>query len=92
MILIFQFWTWFIFILFFFPNISFHPTTISTDKAEEEEDEDQTVNKTWVLAPKIHEGEVTHILNSLLQGYDNKLRPDIGGKWCECFNKLNKVR
>ncbi|XP_060634455.2 gamma-aminobutyric acid receptor subunit gamma-1 isoform X1 [Anolis sagrei] len=48
------------------------------DKTDDEDDEDLTVNKTWVLAPKIHEGEVTHILNSLLQGYDNKLRPDIG--------------
>jgi hypothetical protein len=38
------------------------------------------MNKTWVLAPKIHEGDITQILNSLLQGYDNKLRPDIGGK------------
>lgn len=39
------------------------------------------MNKTWVLAPKIHEGDITQILNSLLQGYDNKLRPDIGGKF-----------
>ena len=50
------------------------------DKADDEDDEDLTVNKTWVLAPKIHGGDVTHILDSLLQGYDNKLRPDIGGK------------
>nr|XP_047928880.1 gamma-aminobutyric acid receptor subunit gamma-1 isoform X4 [Anser cygnoides] len=49
-----------------------------TDKADDEDDEDLTVNKTWVLAPKIHGGDVTHILDSLLQGYDNKLRPDIG--------------
>ncbi|KAM6073407.1 gamma-aminobutyric acid receptor subunit gamma-1 isoform 1-T1 [Theristicus caerulescens] len=48
------------------------------DKADDEDDEDLTVNKTWVLAPKIHGGDVTHILDSLLQGYDNKLRPDIG--------------
>uniref|UniRef100_A0A5F4WK76 Gamma-aminobutyric acid type A receptor subunit gamma1 n=1 Tax=Callithrix jacchus TaxID=9483 RepID=A0A5F4WK76_CALJA len=48
------------------------------DKAEDEDDEDLTANKTWVLAPKIHEGDITQILNSLLQGYDNKLRPDIG--------------
>ncbi|KAM6313387.1 gamma-aminobutyric acid receptor subunit gamma-1 isoform 1-T1 [Aegotheles albertisi] len=47
-------------------------------KADDEDDEDLTVNKTWVLAPKIHGGDVTHILDSLLQGYDNKLRPDIG--------------
>lgn len=50
------------------------------DKADDEDDEDLMVNKTWVLAPKIHGGDVTHILDSLLQGYDNKLRPDIGGK------------
>lgn len=36
-------------------------------------------NKTWVLTPKVYESDVTHILNSLLDGYDNKLRPDIGG-------------
>ncbi|XP_027456382.1 gamma-aminobutyric acid receptor subunit gamma-1 isoform X2 [Callorhinus ursinus] len=48
------------------------------DKVDDEDDEDLTVNKTWVLAPKIHEGDITQILNSLLQGYDNKLRPDIG--------------
>uniref|UniRef100_A0A8C0TMJ8 Gamma-aminobutyric acid receptor subunit gamma-3 n=1 Tax=Canis lupus familiaris TaxID=9615 RepID=A0A8C0TMJ8_CANLF len=48
------------------------------DKMDDEDDEDLTVNKTWVLAPKIHEGDITQILNSLLQGYDNKLRPDIG--------------
>uniref|UniRef100_A0A8D0B7L1 Gamma-aminobutyric acid type A receptor subunit gamma1 n=1 Tax=Salvator merianae TaxID=96440 RepID=A0A8D0B7L1_SALMN len=53
-------------------------TTVSSDKTDDEDDEDQTVNKTWVLAPKIHEGDVTRILNTLLQGYDNKLRPDIG--------------
>uniref|UniRef100_A0A8C0JR68 Gamma-aminobutyric acid type A receptor subunit gamma1 n=1 Tax=Canis lupus dingo TaxID=286419 RepID=A0A8C0JR68_CANLU len=50
----------------------------SVDKMDDEDDEDLTVNKTWVLAPKIHEGDITQILNSLLQGYDNKLRPDIG--------------
>lgn len=48
---------------------------------DDEDDEDLTVNKTWVLAPRIHEGDITQILNSLLQGYDNKLRPDIGGKF-----------
>ncbi|ELV13385.1 Gamma-aminobutyric acid receptor subunit gamma-1 [Tupaia chinensis] len=51
---------------------------VTVDKADDEDDEDLTVNKTWVLAPKIHEGDITQILNSLLQGYDNKLRPDIG--------------
>lgn len=54
--------------------------SFSVDKADDEDDEDLTMNKTWVLAPKIHEGDITQILNSLLQGYDNKLRPDIGGK------------
>ncbi|XP_069487826.1 gamma-aminobutyric acid receptor subunit gamma-1 isoform X2 [Ambystoma mexicanum] len=49
-----------------------------TVKVREEEDEDLTTNRTWILAPKIHEGDITHILNSLLQGYDNKFRPDIG--------------
>ncbi|XP_060102289.1 gamma-aminobutyric acid receptor subunit gamma-1 isoform X2 [Heteronotia binoei] len=49
-----------------------------TDKTDDEDDEDLAGNKTWVLSPKIHEGDVTRILNSLLQGYDNKLRPDIG--------------
>ncbi|XP_010004447.1 PREDICTED: gamma-aminobutyric acid receptor subunit gamma-1 [Chaetura pelagica] len=51
---------------------------LRADKADDEDDEDLMVNKTWVLAPKIHGGDVTHILDSLLQGYDNKLRPDIG--------------
>ncbi|XP_058862406.1 gamma-aminobutyric acid receptor subunit gamma-1 [Acipenser ruthenus] len=46
----------------------------------EEDYEDAPINKTWVLAPKVHENDVTLILNKLLQGYDNKLRPDIGGK------------
>lgn len=45
-----------------------------------ESDDDEVTNKTWVLTPKVYESDVTHILNSLLDGYDNKLRPDIGGK------------
>lgn len=45
-----------------------------------ENDDDEVTNKTWVLTPKVYESDVTHILNSLLDGYDNKLRPDIGGK------------
>lgn len=53
---------------------------------DDEDDEDLTVNKTWVLAPRIHEGDITQILNSLLQGYDNKLRPDIGGKFELCWD------
>ncbi|GLD56446.1 gamma-aminobutyric acid receptor subunit gamma-1 [Lates japonicus] len=47
-------------------------------KQEEEDYEDVPINKTWVLSPKIYESDVTLILNKLLQGYDNKLRPDIG--------------
>uniref|UniRef100_A0A671PM85 Gamma-aminobutyric acid receptor subunit gamma-3 n=1 Tax=Sinocyclocheilus anshuiensis TaxID=1608454 RepID=A0A671PM85_9TELE len=47
-------------------------------KAEEEDYEDVPINKTWVLSPKVYESDVTLILNKLLQGYDNKLRPDIG--------------
>lgn len=49
-------------------------------KQEEEDYEDVPINKTWVLSPKVYESDVTLILNKLLQGYDNKLRPDIGGK------------
>lgn len=46
------------------------------------DDDDEVSNKTWVLTPKVYESDVTHILNSLLDGYDNKLRPDIGGgRW-----------
>lgn len=50
------------------------------------------MNKTWVLAPKIHGGDVTHILDSLLQGYDSKLRPDIGGKLIKKFCKYNVIK
>lgn len=77
--------------LIIFSSSTFHQMTVSADK-DDEDDEDLTVNKTWVLAPKIHEGDVTHILNSLLKGYDNKLRPDIGGQWCSCFSKQNAER
>ncbi|XP_043917334.1 gamma-aminobutyric acid receptor subunit gamma-1 isoform X2 [Protopterus annectens] len=52
--------------------------SILANKAEDEDYEDIQTNKTWVMAPKLHEGEVTQILNKLLEGYDNKLRPDIG--------------
>uniref|UniRef100_A0A8C3YX28 Gamma-aminobutyric acid type A receptor gamma1 subunit n=2 Tax=Denticeps clupeoides TaxID=299321 RepID=A0A8C3YX28_9TELE len=48
------------------------------NKGEEEDYEDVPINKTWVLSPKVDESDVTSILNKLLQGYDNKLRPDIG--------------
>lgn len=68
---------------------SFHDTSIPffllfflSSSLQTENDEDEVTNKTWVLTPKVYESDVTHILNSLLDGYDNKLRPDIGG---ECF-------
>lgn len=48
---------------------------------QSENDDDEVTNKTWVLTPKVYESDVTHILNSLLDGYDNKLRPDIGGRY-----------
>ncbi|KAG9347206.1 hypothetical protein JZ751_006134, partial [Albula glossodonta] len=48
-------------------------------KLDEEDYEDVAINKTWVLSPRVYENDVTMILNKLLQGYDNKLRPDIGG-------------
>lgn len=51
-----------------------------SSKQEEEDYEDVPINKTWVLSPKVYESDTTLILNKLLQGYDNKLRPDIGGK------------
>uniref|UniRef100_A0A4W3IS30 Gamma-aminobutyric acid type A receptor subunit gamma1 n=1 Tax=Callorhinchus milii TaxID=7868 RepID=A0A4W3IS30_CALMI len=48
------------------------------NKVEDEDYEDTALNKTWVLAPRVHESDVTNILNTLLKGYDNKLRPDMG--------------
>ncbi|KAI4804375.1 hypothetical protein KUCAC02_026005 [Chaenocephalus aceratus] len=45
---------------------------------EDEDYEDVPINKTWVLSPRVYESDVTLILNKLLEGYDNKLRPDIG--------------
>lgn len=55
---------------------------------QSENDDDEVTNKTWVLTPKVYESDVTHILNSLLDGYDNKLRPDIGGK-CKSLRALS---
>ncbi|XP_072361062.1 gamma-aminobutyric acid receptor subunit gamma-4-like isoform X2 [Scyliorhinus torazame] len=52
----------------------------ASSRIEDEDDDEIGVNKTWVLAPKSQEADATHILNSLLSGYDNKLRPDIGIK------------
>ncbi|XP_072923353.1 gamma-aminobutyric acid receptor subunit gamma-2 isoform X2 [Hemitrygon akajei] len=51
-----------------------------SSKNEDDDYEDLTLNKTWVLTPRIYESDVTLILNNLLEGYDNKLRPDIGVK------------
>uniref|UniRef100_A0A8C4F365 Gamma-aminobutyric acid receptor subunit gamma-3 n=1 Tax=Dicentrarchus labrax TaxID=13489 RepID=A0A8C4F365_DICLA len=51
------------------------------------DDDDEVSNKTWVLTPKVYESDVTHILNSLLDGYDNKLRPDIGVKLCFIYRQ-----
>ncbi|KAJ6653544.1 hypothetical protein lerEdw1_009124 [Lerista edwardsae] len=50
------------------------------ESAEEYDYDDLSPNKTWVLTPKAQETDATHILNALLQNYDNKLRPDIGIK------------
>ncbi|MED6272697.1 Gamma-aminobutyric acid receptor subunit gamma-1 [Characodon lateralis] len=59
--------------------ISLLPSSaIGPSKQEDEDYEDVPINKTWVLSPKVYESDVTLILNKLLQGYDNKLRPDIG--------------
>lgn len=52
---------------------------VSSRSSFQSDDDDEVSNKTWVLTPKVYESDVTHILNSLLDGYDNKLRPDIGG-------------
>ncbi|XP_048454064.1 gamma-aminobutyric acid receptor subunit gamma-3 [Rhincodon typus] len=49
-------------------------------KIEDDEDEDRTVNQTWVLTSKMQDRDATKILNRLLKEYDKKLRPDIGMK------------
>nr|XP_032832869.1 gamma-aminobutyric acid receptor subunit gamma-2-like isoform X2 [Petromyzon marinus] len=51
---------------------------VCNGKIESDDFEDLTLNKTWVLAPKVYESDVTQILNRMLEGYDNKLRPGIG--------------
>lgn len=61
------------------PSVAMGPS-----KQEDEDYEDVPINKTWVLSPKVYESDVTLILNKLLQGYDNKLRPDIGGRSTHC--------
>lgn len=65
------------YIVYFFLT---HSAAFGPSKQEEEDYEDVPINKTWVLSPKVYESDVTLILNKLLLGYDNKLRPDIGGK------------
>uniref|UniRef100_A0A8C5STW5 Uncharacterized protein n=1 Tax=Laticauda laticaudata TaxID=8630 RepID=A0A8C5STW5_LATLA len=72
-----------LFLYFFFLN--------STSQKSDDDYEDYTTNKTWVLTPKVHESDVTLILNGLLEGYDNKLRPDIGGKYLTEFNNMLSV-
>ncbi|OCT86391.1 hypothetical protein XELAEV_18020073mg [Xenopus laevis] len=47
---------------------------------DDEDYEDAPSNNTWLLTRKFHDNDVTSILNGLLKGYDNKLRPDIGVK------------
>ncbi|GCC27781.1 hypothetical protein chiPu_0006207 [Chiloscyllium punctatum] len=49
-------------------------------KIDDGEDEDRTVNQTWVLTSKMQDRDATKILNHLLKEYDKKLRPDIGMK------------
>lgn len=71
------------FLFFFSYSAAFGPS-----KQEEEDYEDVPINKTWVLSPKVYESDVTLILNKLLLGYDNKLRPDIGGKWSSSSGKV----
>ncbi|XP_009467765.1 PREDICTED: gamma-aminobutyric acid receptor subunit gamma-2 [Nipponia nippon] len=61
-------------------NLSCYVTSLLSTQKGDDDYEDYTSNKTWVLTPKVHESDVTLILNGLLEGYDNKLRPDIGVK------------
>lgn len=63
-----------------FPFFPLHSAAFGPSTQEDEDYEDVPINKTWVLSPKVYESDVTMILNKLLEGYDNKLRPDIGGK------------
>uniref|UniRef100_A0A5F9CT69 Gamma-aminobutyric acid receptor subunit gamma-2 n=1 Tax=Oryctolagus cuniculus TaxID=9986 RepID=A0A5F9CT69_RABIT len=64
--------TWILLMLSLYPGF--------TSQKSDDDYEDYASNKTWVLTPKVPEGDVTVILNNLLEGYDNKLRPDIGVK------------
>jgi hypothetical protein len=63
----------------FLPVFLFVDFLSFTGQKSDDDYEDYASNKTWVLTPKVPEGDVTVILNNLLEGYDNKLRPDIGG-------------
>ncbi|XP_073746393.1 gamma-aminobutyric acid receptor subunit gamma-2 isoform X4 [Callorhinus ursinus] len=63
---------WILLLLSLYPGL--------TSQKSDDDYEDYASNKTWVLTPKVPEGDVTVILNNLLEGYDNKLRPDIGVK------------
>ncbi|XP_055417928.1 gamma-aminobutyric acid receptor subunit gamma-2 isoform X4 [Bubalus kerabau] len=63
---------WILLLLSLYPGL--------TRQKSDDDYEDYASNKTWVLTPKVPEGDVTVILNNLLEGYDNKLRPDIGVK------------
>ncbi|XP_005870638.1 PREDICTED: gamma-aminobutyric acid receptor subunit gamma-2 isoform X1 [Myotis davidii] len=63
---------WILLLLTLYPGL--------TSQKSDDDYEDYASNKTWVLTPKVPEGDVTIILNNLLEGYDNKLRPDIGVK------------
>lgn len=66
--------------VFFITSLWFYIFFVSSS-LQTENDDDEAANKTWMLTPKVYESDVTHILNSLLDGYDNKLRPDIGGEF-----------
>lgn len=71
--------------------ISVYVWFLSLSSIQSDSDDDEVSNKTWVLTPKVYESDVTHILNSLLDGYDNKLRPDIGGKFFSWLTIINYV-
>lgn len=73
-----------------FIGFSLFSSATGPSKQEDEDYEDVPINKTWVLSPKVYESDVTLILNKLLQGYDNKLRPDIGGKIKININRLKE--
>lgn len=71
--------------------VTFFPPHHSSSQKSDDDYEDYQSNKTWVLTPKVHESDVTLILNGLLEGYDNKLRPDIGGEGHSFDSNMNEV-